>query len=1705
VTAINPHFQGRGRPPGDPRRATALRAQLRRVAEALSPDWASADRTGDFGAALLDIGARLAEETTRRLDQTVERDAIAFFRFLGLPPTPPRSASGVLALGLATEVERPVFAPARTQVAVTTIAGEQVTFETQHGVRLVPGRIAELVAVDPATDRIEVAQPRVTSLEPSADVPDAYEVVTFAAGGSATVQLTPAVGLAPDDVVRIGTSAHRIEKFDETTGLVTLRDPLEGPAPAGTPVIRIASFETFDMRDVQHHAFHIAHAELFDLEQPAQISVGVAPAELARGLTALDVAYSMYGTLDGAHQPAWQPLELLGTSSGEIQLAKTWVGTVDKVEVQGLKSRWLRAELREPVRSRQSPAASASQVWLRVVSDTAPTGAGSTPPATAGTGQPEVREGSDTIVRAFHNGTPLSTAGRFLPFGPEPLRFDAFSVAAPEALSKKGATATVTVEMVDSSLTSLDIAPTTAGGSTFTGYGAGRNGDLQIVSLDDGDGPRWRGLKAVTDDGRRILVSGVAPIGAAATDGAEVVVVTDRDGGLWSARIRPSGDQAAPSVDGGWLSLPALTAASSTDLTSPPPNGRPTGPTVAPTPSGILGVAAILLDVRRGQLHALPLTDNGQAVRADWQPVDVTPRPAPALVGAWQITAVQGADWPRRASGTSLELVAIDPDGALWCGQLTTAPGQRATVDWRRLPDTGRGRTYEVSPEVSPAATRFRDPSGTTPLFVAYASPDPADLILHGLIDANGVTTHLPEPDSARLEPGTGLHSNPAAGSGGHPAAAGLGPRRETVVLWYGARATVALEAPDTPDTRRPLVLPTATSGIPELVLGGSGERLFRASVGLLASFRLHNLLELNSKDVAHRVRIVPPSGSRAGPTLVELGAGNRRIHDGDLRIYQYNGPLAANWTLEFLRLTPFDDPGYVGTVGSLPTQLQLDPSDTGTRADMRVIIDGVAYTVTGVSSHVATLESPLPVTGQDLSYRPATLLASRTVAATDLGTLVELAHDAIVDPPVLDFGLRADPVTQDLTLQQNDGKVVWGRLRAAWAGTRPPDGRVALPGSATSVTWTVARLDRGYQNPELSWEYFDGRGWRRLDTDFLDGTDNLATSGAITFVVPDDLSTTEIGGSEDYWIRARLIGGDYGRPTYVVQEETTGDGTTTRTVTVDTSGLHPPEVLSIEATFDLRGRTAPEILLVDNNLDVLDQTQAAATSAARFALFQGAIAVDPHSAERAVFIGFTTAVESGSLSLFVDAADQPGEESLRVDVRAADGWRPVSVDDRTRSLRRRGTVTVTLDVDPGRVRVFGQDRFWLRFRPTAPGGMSSRTGPDAALDQWAPVVHGLYCNTVTISQAKTIEDEILGSSLGEPGLTVTLAETPVLPDTVDLRVRERLDEEEQAALAADLVVRGEHSQAVVSADDRMPGTWVLWRRVDSFVGCTGDDRVYVLDASSGQVAFGDARRGKIPPAGRDGIRAFSYQRGGGEAGNLPAWQQAKLTSAVEGVDTVVLPVDTAGGFSQPEATSLLATAPQRLRHGGRALTPADVEAVAVGSSSDIVRARCARPTSPGAPMRITIAVRDGSRSPMPTLSQREAVAALIREVGWGGLGDGSIEVSGPTYVRVGVTVQLLAAPELLSDVEDAARTVLADLLHPVDGGPSGTGWPFGRPPAASDLLRALAGVRGLDRVDAVRIAALGNESLDAFPDDGLVSAETSDIDVVVRSAEGAP
>jgi hypothetical protein len=82
------------------------------------------------------------------------------------------------------------------------------------------------------------------------------------------------------------------------------------------------------------------------------------------------------------------------------------------------------------------------------------------------------------------------------------------------------------------------------------------------------------------------------------------------------------------------------------------------------------------------------------------------------------------------------------------------------------------------------------------------------------------------------------------------------------------------------------------------------------------------------------------------------------------------------------------------------------------------------------------------------------------------------------------------------------------------------------------------------------------------------------------------------------------------------------------------------------------------------------------------------------------------------------------------------------------------------------------------------------------------------------------------------------------------------------------------------------------------------------------------------------------------------------------------------------------------------------------------------------------------------------------------------ILVAGPDYVEVTVRARVRAAPG--ADGAALAReatAALAAFLDPLDGGPDGGGWPFGRDVYRSEVLELLDRLPGVDVVLALELA----------------------------------
>jgi predicted phage baseplate assembly protein len=178
--------------------------------------------------------------------------------------------------------------------------------------------------------------------------------------------------------------------------------------------------------------------------------------------------------------------------------------------------------------------------------------------------------------------------------------------------------------------------------------------------------------------------------------------------------------------------------------------------------------------------------------------------------------------------------------------------------------------------------------------------------------------------------------------------------------------------------------------------------------------------------------------------------------------------------------------------------------------------------------------------------------------------------------------------------------------------------------------------------------------------------------------------------------------------------------------------------------------------------------------------------------------------------------------------------------------------------------------------------------------------------------------------------------------------------------------------------------------------------------------------------------------------------------------------------------------APGLLRSRDRAVTAEDFETLTrEAGKGAIVRVKCLTPGETDIPGTVRLVVvpfadpelaaQDQGIDP-DQLALTEPLRQQINEY----LDDRRLlgirtELVEPTYVGVQVRTQVKLRPEY--DNEAAQAQILANLrsqlyqyLNPLTGGPDGTGWPFGQPVYASDIVALLQKVPAVLYVGRVRL-----------------------------------
>ncbi|WP_127533973.1 putative baseplate assembly protein [Paenibacillus kobensis] len=577
----------------------------------------------------------------------------------------------------------------------------------------------------------------------------------------------------------------------------------------------------------------------------------------------------------------------------------------------------------------------------------------------------------------------------------------------------------------------------------------------------------------------------------------------------------------------------------------------------------------------------------------------------------------------------------------------------------------------------------------------------------------------------------------------------------------------------------------------------------------------------------------------------------------------------------------------------------------------------------------------------------------------------------------------------------------------------------------------------------EVSWEYWNGGGWLRWER-----TDMAYDEGSklsLTFRNGDDVASTAVQGQENFWIRCRLF------------------------------ALPPKDELEIAGKRLLIRDAAIHYKAVAPAEQALEYRSLRYRDSAEGSWLESADALDE---EQAMYVGFDRAPLRGPISLYLSLVDQvydPDQHPIvewqyYAEKRGGSGWVKLDAVDGTNHLTRSGCLEFVGLPDWTETEIFGRSRFWLRAVDTL--GVFKTADSKGGERAPAPIVQGIYRNTTVVDQAESFKDEVIGSSRGTPDAVFTVSKSPVVAEELYVDELSSIsDRERQAMLEAGTII-------VEEKDDKGTVTrlWVRWTAAETLTEAGPDNRCYAIDRTTGRIWFGDGIHGKVPPIGTNNVK-LSYRSGGGARGNVEIGAIAMLKSSIAYVDGVANPEAAAGGYDTEDSAAAKERGPLMIRHRFRAVTAADYESLVFEAARGIARVKCLpNVNEQGQPQtgRISLLVvpQSAERLPQPSAALRQTITDYIQKHAANVVASQShIHIRGPAYAEVSVhTVLVTASIEDVPDAEREALSRLKSFLHPLSGGPAGTGWEFGRVPALSDLYVLLGSVTGLEYVDRLEM-----------------------------------
>ncbi|WP_307394872.1 putative baseplate assembly protein [Bacillus horti] len=591
-------------------------------------------------------------------------------------------------------------------------------------------------------------------------------------------------------------------------------------------------------------------------------------------------------------------------------------------------------------------------------------------------------------------------------------------------------------------------------------------------------------------------------------------------------------------------------------------------------------------------------------------------------------------------------------------------------------------------------------------------------------------------------------------------------------------------------------------------------------------------------------------------------------------------------------------------------------------------------------------------------------------------------------------------------------------------------------------------------------WEYWNGKAWVKLQTNA--GSERVFQNPegqqvTIQFICPDDMYSSFVNAHENYWIRARVL---------------------------DVEHLYSPDpvyqtpwIENLRLSYTYSSPVLPQACLTLNNLSYTDETAALLSSTGSFKPFHKLDVNYP-----SLYIGLDQAPLKGPISMLISIAPKSKEQQVKgyinwqylANESGRTVWKVLHVVDETEHFTRKGILQFFGANDFREQSLFGKKGYWIRASHV-------KHSHQHANHQWAvtPFIQELMLNVTKAVQQERIVWEIPSKVSGSE--EYQLEHGNVLEEEVWVEETNSISKDEVDEL---FNRTSEQIEVLYDSEGNIQKVWVKWCPTEHILESLPTDRHYVIHPHSGKLRFGDGRHGRELPIASEEQLKVSYKTVKGRLGNVAAQQITELLKPIPFIQGVINHEAASGGSDTERMEQAVRRAPQRIRHGDRAVTAEDFEQLVKENFPSITQVKCLSNYNadlvkePGS-LTLVVLQQGGKmdRTSFPVY-KKQIEQLLLQKTANVIAFPQQIKVIEPVYVEVSVYLSLVIHPdEDQIMIEEQVERRIRSFLHPVTGYLQQQGWEIGQSIHPSVFYSLLSSIRGVEYIERCTLTLVGEKN----------------------------